>query len=310
MRKILLLCLCLPIFQVTNAQDEIAPADLEQLQLYEDTIALMSFLVVNDSLPENRFASCKKVISTLVKALKFENSFQYKFPKVTAISIQYPKDSTFRIFTWQLYVDVDEYRYYGAIQMNSPDLELFPLVDRSFEVEEEEYEILTAKNWYGALYYNIHQFESPKGKRYLLFGYDAYSFFEKRKLVDVLFFREGQPVFGDPIFQTYDLRTGQEFVKNRLVKTYNAEAAFKLNFDEVYNVILFDHLIMMGGMAGQGPSYVPDGSYEGYRLDKGFWHHVPKMFHETSEEAPRDFPILDERNSGDIFGKRSKKKDG
>lgn len=309
MRKILLLCLCLPFFQISNAQNDIKAADLEQIKVYEDTIALMSFLVINDSLPENRFASCKKVISTLVKALKFENSFQYKFPKVQSISIQYPQDSSFRVFTWQLYVDTDEYRYYGAIQMNTPELKLFPLVDRSFEVQEPEFEILTPKNWYGALYYNIKQFDTPEGKKYLLFGFDAYSFFEKRKLVDVLSFENGTAVFGAPLFQTFDLRTGSEFVKNRIVKTYNAEAAFKLNFDEVYNVVLFDHLIQMGGMAGQGPSWVPDGSYEGYRYDKGAWHHIPKMFEEVQEEAPRDFPVLDNRNAGDIFGKKGKKKD-
>ena len=289
----------------SHAQKDITPENLEILKELEDTIGLLSFVVINDSLPEHRFASCKKLIPTLVRALKIENSFEYKFSDVQSISIQYPADSSFRIFTWQLYVDTDDYRYYGAIQMNEPELKLFPLVDRSHEVQEEEYEILPNRKWFGALYYNIKQFDTPKGRKYLLFGFDGYAFFNKRKLVDVLTFQNGEPVFGAPVFVTYDLKTGQEYVKNRIVKTYSAEAAFKLNYDLVHEVILFDHLQLLGGSAGQGPSWVPDGTYEGYRFDKGYWYHVPKMFDQVLEDgqAPRDFPILDSRKGQGIMGK-------
>lgn len=306
MRIFLLAILLFTINQHSFAQEEIKSADIEILKEFEDTIGLLSFLVINDSIDEHRFAACKKLIPTLVKALKVENSFQYAFSEVKSISIQYPQDSSFRVFTWQLYVDVDEYRYYGAIQMNEPQLKLFPLMDRSYEIQEEEYEIVSNKNWYGALYYNIKQFDTPKGRQYLLFGFDGFSFFDKRKIIDVLTIKEDEVTFGAPVFITYDLKTGQEYVKNRIVKTYSAESAFKLNYDLVYEVILFDHLIMTGGMANQGPSWVPDGSYEGYRLDKGYWYHIPKMFNEVSEEAPRDFPVLDSRKGIGIMGKGKK----
>jgi hypothetical protein len=306
MRIFLLAILLFTINQHSFAQEEIKSADIKILKEFEDTIGLLSFLVINDSIDEHRFAACKKLIPTLVKALKVENSFQYAFSEVKSISIQYPQDSSFRVFTWQLYVDVDEYRYYGAIQMNEPQLKLFPLMDRSYEIQEEEYEIVSNKNWYGALYYNIKQFDTPKGRQYLLFGFDGFSFFEKRKIIDVLTIKEDEVTFGAPVFITYDLKTGQEYVKNRIVKTYSAESAFKLNYDLVYEVILFDHLIMTGGMANQGPSWVPDGSYEGYRLDKGYWYHIPKMFNEVSEEAPRDFPVLDSRKGIGIMGKGKK----
>ncbi|MEY3369157.1 MAG: hypothetical protein RI973_2312, partial [Bacteroidota bacterium] len=90
------------------------------LEEYEDSLGYFGFLVINDSASENRFASCKLLIKTLVKALQVENSFHYPFEQLQTVSILYPPDSTFRIFTWQLYVDENDYRYYGAIQMNSP----------------------------------------------------------------------------------------------------------------------------------------------------------------------------------------------
>jgi hypothetical protein len=306
MRKLLIAFLLFSFSQLSIAQKDIQPDELKLIQELEDTIGLLSFLVINDSIDEHRFAACKKLIPTLVKALKFENSFQYKFSEVQSISIQYPKDSSFRIFTWQLYVDKDEYRYYGAIQMNQPELKLYPLLDRSHEVQEEEYEILLNRNWYGALYYNIKQFETSKGMKYLLFGYDGFSFFNKRKVVDVLTFKDDQAIFGAPVFVTYDLKTGQEYIKNRIVKTYSAESAFKLNYDIVHEVVLFDHLIMTGGMAGQGAAWVPDGTYEGYRLDNGTWYHVPKMFNEVLDAPPRDFPVLDSRKGTGIMGKGKK----
>jgi hypothetical protein len=307
MRKIIvtLLFSCAGFFaQAQTAADTLPPKT--QLKTYEDTLGLMAFLVVNDSLPENRFGACKKLITTLVKALKIENSFQFPFERLKSVSILYPPDSTFRVFTWQLYVDKDDYRYYGAIQMNSPALKLFPLIDRSFEVNDVEHEILTPEKWYGALYYNIRQFDTAEGRKYLLFGYDGYTFFNKRKLVDVLTIGPGKPTFGAPVFVKQDSAMEVPIVTNRLLMEYSAEASCRMNFDETYDMILYDHLLPMGGNYGQGMTMVPDGSYEGYQLQNGRWHWVEKVFHQIQEEAPRPEPVLDKRQK-DIFGKPKKK---
>ncbi len=292
---------CLP----ANAQaGQITEKNLATLKTYEDTLGLVSFLVVNDSLPENRFASTKKLITTLVQALQMENSFNYPFERMRTVSIQYPQDSTFRIFTWQLYVDVDDYRYFGAIQMNTPELKLFPLIDRSAEVYDEEQAILSPEQWYGSLCYNLRQFDTAQGRKYLLFGFDGYSLWNKRKLIDVLSFEDGKASFGAPVFVSKNEVTGEVGTLNRIVKTYSAEISFKLNFDETYDIIMFDHLILAGGNYGQGPTMVPDGSYEGYRLENGVWNWVEKVFDQVQDEAPRPEPILDERPKDDIMGKK------
>ena len=282
---------------VAQEEEIFSKEELEQLQELEDTIALLSFAVVNDSLPEHRFGATKQLIKSLVNALKIPKSFQYPFPKVKAISIQYPADSTFRIFTWQLYVDQNEYRYYGAIQMASDSLQLFPLIDRSFTIEDTEFDLLDPENWYGALYYNVHQFEAKDGPGYLLFGYDGFSFFDKRKLVDVLHFQTGKPQFGAPVFVETDTLGNVLMVRNRIVKEYNAEASMRLNYDPVLEHIVFDHLIPFGG------HNVPDGSYEGYKYEKGVWIYVPKMFDQVLEEPPRPEPVLDDK-SKNIFGEK------
>lgn len=274
-----------------------------QIETIEDTLAILGFTIINDSIPEERFAACRKMITSLVQALKEENSFEYPFDRLKNISIQYPQDSSFRIFSWQLYVDQNDYRYYGAVQMNTSELTLFPLIDRSYQVEKVEKEILPPEKWYGAVYYNIKQLNGPNGKYYLLFGYDGFEFFRKRKVLEVLSFdHEGKPVFGAPVFEM-QVENHTPEVKNRLCLEYSAEASVRLNYDAALGVIVFDHLILMGGQYGEGPVYVPDGSYEGFRIENGELVHVPKIWDQVQEEPPRPMPILDQR-SRDIMGNR------
>lgn len=312
MKRLFVLLICLSFLSINlKAQDStqtsksyeklFSAEDLALLDEYEDTLALLAYAVINDSLPENRFGTCRELIKRLVKALKIENSFHYPFERLRSVSIQYPQDSSFRIFTWQLYVDVNDYRYYGAIQMNNSELELFPLIDRSFNVEDVEQGILSADKWYGSIYYNLKQAEGPNGKYYLLFGFDGYEFFHKRKLVDVLTFDEaGKPVFGAPVFvKTEEGKPPATF--NRLMIQYSASTSVRMNYDESLGMIIYDHLIEGQGQYNEGPTKFPDGSYEAFKLEEGHWRYVTKVFHQVSDEAPRPFPRLD-TDKKDLFG--------
>ncbi|MEM1220344.1 MAG: hypothetical protein AAGH79_15590 [Bacteroidota bacterium] len=306
MKPIVFLCsLAFSLFFSIPSQAQyrdIAAQDLETIQNYEDTIALLSYAIINDSIAENRFGATKKLIPTLVKALQVPNSYQYPFSKVQSISIQYPADSTFRIFTWQLYVDENDYRYYGAIQKNAETLELIPLIDRSSSIMRPEMEVLAGDRWFGALYYRIKQYTDAQGQtNYLLFGFDGYEFFNKRKLVENLSFdAAGKAVFGAPNF-IENTPEGTKKTKNRLVLDYSAEASIRLNYDDIMELIVFDHLIKMG-LPGAGLTNVPDGSYDGYELVDGIWTFKPKLFNQVLEEAPRPSPVLEDRGKKDIFG--------
>ena len=210
-------------------------AAIKQLEGLEDTLGVLGYAIVNDSVEAERFAACRVFITTLVRTLKIENSFKYPFEQLKSVSILTPPDSSFRIFTWQLFVNDSSYRYYGAIQMNERNLKLYPLIDRSFEMPQfPANEQLPADRWYGALYFNLKQFDTKQGHKYLLFGYDAFEFFEKRKLLDVLSFDKDQiPVFGAPVFEKNDAPDEQ-----RVFIQYSADAKVKMNWDEQYQMII------------------------------------------------------------------------
>ncbi len=291
------------------------------LQQYEDTIDVLTNHVLHDTSEIVRMNACKFVIKTLVKALKTPKSFEYPFPQIERISIQYPQDSSFRIFTWQLFVGKDDYRYYGAIQLNTEELKLIPLVDRSYKIENPKHQVLNNRNWYGALYYNIHQFDTPEGRKYLLFGYDANSFFHKRKVMDILQISGQTATFGAPIFvippdileeqkrlekmqpkyagnRMTDRRPvvvpeGEPQIVSRFILNYSAETTVRLNYDSQYKLILFDNLITVpGNYRGQGQMNVPDGSIRGFELKPdGRWKQIEKVFNDSQDEAPRPKPI-------------------
>jgi hypothetical protein len=289
-------------------EEKLSPEAIERLRLGEDTLALLAYAVVNDSIEAERFAVCRALIQTLVRTLKVENSFHYRFDRVKSVSILAPPDSSFRIFSWQLFVNDSTYRYYGAIQMNSRELKLFPLIDRSGEMDERPvYEAFPPEKWYGALYYNLRAFDTKEGTKYLLFGYDAYAFFEKRKVIEVLSFdAAGKPVFGAAVFEKPEAKVPEM----RLLFEYSAEASARANWDEQYQMVLFDHLIPWPSPFGRGITFVPDGSYDGLKFEKGKWKFVEKVFNDAQEEAPRPEPLFDAPQNKDIMGKDKKQKKG
>ncbi len=291
-----------------KSSDKLSAESIKMLNGAEDTLAILAYAVVNDSIEQERFAACKVLITSLVKALKTENSFKYPFSRLKSLSIMAPPDSSFRIFTWQLFVNDSTYRYYGAIQMNKRELKMFPLIDRSFEMDvPPTYEQLANDNWYGALYYNIRQFDTKEGRKYLLMGYDAFEFFDKRKVIDVLSFDEkGIPLFGAPIFARDKAKPGLK--EQRLIFEYSAAASIRVNWDEQYKMILFDHLITFPSPYGRGMTQVPDGSYDGLRFEKGQWKFIDKVFNDTQDEPPFPEPVLDARKGKDISGKTKKTK--
>jgi len=266
---------------------------------------------VNDSLLEDRLAAYEQFETSLLSTLEQPASFEFPFEAVQSVSIQQAPDNTFRIFSWQLFVDNDTYKYGGLIQKNDEEGSIYPLVDDSENIEsyDLEYETLGPEEWYGALYYNIFAFDSLATK-YLLFGYDGFEFFRKRKVAEILSFDEaGVPVFGAPLFSK-EVEGYPSSSKNRLYLEYDASIAARLNYDERLNIIIYDHLIQMRGQyKGQGMVNVPDGSYEGYYFEEGVWKYKEKIFDLVSEEPPREADKEENplKERLDIFGGKKQK---
>jgi len=288
-----------------SAQVEVnVEKEVVEMSEFEQNVIQWGETILRDSLVENRKKAHQELTAAMTKELSTAGNFSYPFDSVQTISIQYPADSSFRIFTWQLYVDINEYQYGGFIQTNAPQPQVIKLKDKSVDMDDVilDYEVMTEDNWYGALYYNIMSFDSPEGTKHLLFGYDAFQFFNKRKIIDVLTIDNGMAFFGSATFSPQDTRR-TDLVKNRVMMQYAAGSNITLNYNEQLEMIVFDNLIPHNNMGGQ-PSWVPDGSYRGYKFENGQWVYVDKIFDHVYESAPRPAPVLGKGRKVDIMGRK------
>src|SRR5580658_3218240 len=138
-----------------SAQSHISPAAEAVFQQREDSMKVFAYNVINDSTPEGRFRADSQFIRSLVKALKIPYSFDYPFDSLQTISKLYAPDSSFRIFTWQLVINDEDFtRQHGAIQMRTADgsLKLFPLIDKSEIIKNAADTITDNRSWIGAVY--------------------------------------------------------------------------------------------------------------------------------------------------------------
>ena len=284
---------------------------LQELSKAEDTLSFLAHSIVNDTLPEERFYATREMILTLVRTLRLKNSFYYKFSKLKSVSIQYPPDSSFRIFTWQLEVSQSEHRYYGAIQLKADSLVLYPLIDRSFNLSNPEKMTLSADNWMGCLVYGIQQMGQGEGSTYLAFGYDANDGKTRKKWIEPIKFNQHRPVFGAPLFPKG--KVDSTFIPQRFILTYAAETTIKLNYDSELDLIVFDHLAPLAIKPGQPEIMVPDGSYEAFKIHPDKLEYIEMLpVVTTGENVLRPKPVLGNEGK-DIFGKSTlmkKKKSG
>ncbi len=292
--KYLLSCM----FSVISVFWSTAQVDFAEMEMQLEEIA--STLMMSDDLAERKQAF-ERVQVELLAFLKSDSSFHHPFQKLKRISLLQAPDSTFKVFTGQLYIDEDNYQYYGILQHRDDPNNPVVLNDRSADVLELEQDILTKDDWYGAVYYNIKSFTKEGKTYYALFGFDTYQMFENRKVVEVLHFDAFTPRFGSPVFSD-----AHGITKNRIVIQYAADVSIKLNYDKDLQLIVFDNLIpMKSPYKKKKISMVPDGSYSGYQLNQaGTWIYIDKIFHTTLAAPPREKPVLDSESGRDIFGKK------
>ena len=314
MKKYWILSFFLAIITYTEAQDRVfdkhIPAtSLQSLLVREDTLKEYANYLNTDSLPEDRMVSDSIFTRTFVRALQVPWSFYFSFDSVIGISKRYAPDSTFRIFTWTIQYNDYYCRQRGAIQMRTKDgtLKLFPLRDISEFINNPQDSVRSARNWIGAMYYNIIQNTYLGKSYYTLFGFDPNNAMSSMKWMEVLHFNEkGEPLFGGPFF-TYERDSVPSLPKYRVQLEFKKDARVLMDFIPELNMILVDHLISENNDPEHNWTYVPDGDQEGYKWEKGKWVHINKVFTQKLQDgqAPVEKPIYDQNSPGKIPSKRN-----
>jgi hypothetical protein len=248
----------------------------------ETELARYNDWFVNSDKYEHRKYALTEFNNQFLQILSAEGSFDYPFDSLKWISKLMPADSSFRIFTWQLMRSQTEFDYFGVVQTRE---NLYFLKDNQWQNTDTEYEEFTPANWYGQIYYNIHQYTSDNKTEYLLFGLKILKNKEKIKTVEALDIQSGLLKLGKGIFED---TLNKKMFKNRVVLRTSFESNSRLVYDPELSMIILDHTIMVPSSRETNARQliIADGSYHGYKIIGDKWMFVNNVFPEKYEEPP------------------------
>ncbi len=269
----------------------ISPTDKKEFRKKEDSLKILSLEIVQGKTAAERFKADSQFTKSFVRALKISNSFYYPFDSLITISNLIPPDSTFRIFTWQMVVNEFVTRQHGAIQMKTTDgsLKLFPLIDKSAVTINMEDTIGNNFGWMGAVYYKLIEKKAFDKNYYTLLGYDENNINSNKKVIEILTFKDGEPIFGGGNFSFQDNSVIKKS-RARYVMEFKKDASPRLTYDPEMDMIIYEHLISETGEPNKKYTYIPDGDYEGLKWVDGKWVHVEKVFTQKTAEGQEPVP--------------------
>lgn len=294
MKKIFLIIF---LFAVVSAKSQtITQSNEKRLHQIEDSIKQFAKDIVTADEWIDRFRADSFFTRGFVRALLIPNSFYYNFDSLQISKVVAP-DSSFKIFTWQVMKDFTYYRQRGAIQMRTGDgsLKLFPLFDFSDFTSRPTDSVRDARHWIGAIYYKIVLKTFNHKKYYTLIGSDENDARSNKKWIEVLTFdTDGKPQFGGKFFSyPANDETKPKPPVYRFCLEYKKDGGVRMNYDERYDAIIFDHLTAEGNDAKDKYNLIPYGDYEGFRWVNGIWKFVSNPFANVIfDDKQSAFPAL------------------
>ena len=239
----------------------------QNLGALQDSLNKISLRVLSAQSDEQKFVQNGLFVKTLVEALKTPNSFKYAFDSLKTVSVVKSPDDVFRLLTWYTQLVDGTYRFFGALQMDTPSgaLKLIPLIDQTENLTDPNL-ITSNKNWFGAKYYEIIPVtSSARLSYYILLGWKGNNERSTKRVIEILNLDKGQVTFGAPVFDGKDLQS-----KNRLIFEYNKQNAMTLKSDLKAGVLVFDHLSPFNpDMEGKFEYYGSDGHMDGLKIIGG-----------------------------------------
>jgi hypothetical protein len=263
----------------TLCAQQISTVDKIFLLKKEDSLKTVGLKIVQGRNAADRFLADSAFTRIFVRALRTKNSFNHPFDSILNISKLYAPDSSFKIFTWQLIINENIIRQHGAIQIKTSDgsFKVFPLIDKSDIILNQTDSISDNNGWMGAVYYKIIQKKYQGESFYTLLGFDENNIKSDKKIMDILQFVNGKPVFGNKLFV---IENSNQFQKQmaRFILEYKKEAAARLTFDEDLGAVVFDELTSESNTPNKKWTLVPDGEYNGFLWKNGKWVMTTNLF--------------------------------
>ncbi|UTW62585.1 hypothetical protein KFE98_00040 [bacterium SCSIO 12741] len=209
----------------------------------------------------------------LTKALEQKKVADLTQDSIPNLGILLAPDRQFTLYTWNWITEDGAFVYDCLIRFKNG--KILSLHDQSDHMPTPELQQCQAKNWYGALYYDIITTKSKvQGKYYMLLGWDGNTPTSTRKIIEVMYYDEiredwffGKKVFGPPFRD-----------RMRFFLEYSADVVVSVKYHSKSNRIVFDHLVPSNpGLEGIYDFYVPDLSFDAFEFRKDYWYFIQNV---------------------------------
>lgn len=230
----------------------------------------------NDTL-EIRLKLDSVLTNMLWTTLSTPNAFQFSFDSLQFISKVISPDAKIKLFTWQIALSNEHYLQKGILQYKGEDgnIQLFQLKDINDEVENTHNIEGTNYNWVGAVYFDILQNEFEGNPYYTLLGFDAFDHKLTKKIIEVLHFENGQPIFGGDFFEYPPDDTYPEAPVKRFILTYKKGSNALVRYENQAKAIIISELASIENNLKEKSTLVPTGDEVYFIWKNGKWR-MPK----------------------------------
>lgn len=286
--------------------------------LAEDSLRSLSLELVRPLDDSVRLANNTLFSHFLLEVLHTEGSMCHPFDSLATVSMLQPPDSSFRIITWYVPLSDQQFRYFGYIQFANRCSHPEPFPDRTNDAESSHekrtpiYTLrednnfegdatlveFTGSNWYGSYYYALIANRHEGENHYMLLGWRGDNAFSRKRIIEPLWFRDGEPVFGAQVF---DLDGQSPY---RMVFEYSARVSMGLLYDEQVirqggnrePLIIFDRLVPLEGVRQAHHNLlVPEGNvFDALHFQEGRWVFYPDI--DARRHEPPDLQKQNQSN--------------
>ena len=270
--------------------------DKAVMSQHQKRLASLLELAAKAPTDNERYLASEQAVGELTAALDEEGSERWKWQLPTVASVLTSPDGQLRIFTWAVVRDNGEFECFGAVQFyndREEEYQYLLLNDKSEDIMNREESVLSASNWFGAVYQDIIQTSHAGKTYYTLLGWNGVDNLTERKIIEPVVLRGGVPQFGAPLFR-------RERNLRRVVLEYRNDAMVNLSYEEQFveevqrdrvkvkgsnryrtvekrkqhkeKMIIFDEVEpQIAGMEGLFQYYVPSGLELAYAFVDGKW---------------------------------------
>lgn len=240
-------------------------ADLLTLR---DSLRLWSGQLKTERDPSRVHDISLKMEKALTAAYNGKSSLGPELDSLPHVGQVSPVNQAFRLVNWNTIDTTGRITYHAVVVHPGPQKLWVTTVlrDSTDLADGLDTRKIGPDQWYGALYYKAIVSTWKKKTLYTLLGWDGHDQLTNRKLIDLIGFEKGRPVFGAPVFKA-DKKT-----RYRLIYEYGEEATMLLRYDDKLGMIVMDHLAPKEPyLKGNYQYYGPDMSHDALDFVDGKW---------------------------------------